>query len=241
VAWVNRTLAEQVFGEVDPLGQRIWLSDEIREVVGVVEDVPHDSRGSISRQTFILHGQADSRNWALVQTVKARGDLTTLRDAIRAELARQDPLLVLYRPRTFQSVVDAVRAQDRFATLLMGSFALLALALALVGTYGVLARTVAGRAREIGIRMALGADVRSVRRFVLGRAAALTLPGIALGLLAAWPTSRWLEALLFGVAPNDPITFAVTAGVFFLVGLVAAWAPTVRATRVDPVRSLAAE
>jgi predicted permease len=241
VAWVNRTLADEVFGEVDPIGQRIWLSDEIRQVVGVVEDVPHDSRGSISRQAFILHGQADDRNWALVQTVKARTDLTALRDAIVAELAREDPLLVLYRPRLFQSVVDSVRAQDRFAMLLMGAFGLLALALALVGTYGVLARTVAGRTREIGIRMALGADVGSVRRLVLGQAAALTVPGIALGLLAAWLASRWVSALLFGVTPTDPLTFAVSAGVFLVVGLLAAWSPTLRATRVDALESLAAE
>jgi predicted permease len=241
VAWVNRTLAEEVFGDVDPVGQRIWLSGEMREVLGVIEDVPHDARGEVYRQTYIRHGQADMRNWALVQTVQARGDLGSLQQAIRAELARLDSRLVLHRPRSLESVFDNVRTQDRFATLLMGSFAVLGLVLALVGTYGVLSRSVAGRTREIGIRVAMGADTRSVRKMVLGHAAALTLPGIALGLFGSWLGGRWIEALLFGVPPHDPVAFGGAAGVFAVAGLLAAWAPYRRAVRIDPVHTLAAE
>jgi ABC-type antimicrobial peptide transport system permease subunit len=110
-----------------------------------------------------------------------------------------------------------------------------------VGSYGVLSRTVAGRTREIGIRVAMGADARSVRRLVFGHAAALTLPGIALGLFGAWLGGRWIEALLFGVPPNDPVTLGSAAGVFIVAGLVAAWAPYRRAVRIDPVQTLAAE
>jgi predicted permease len=241
VAWVNRTLAEEVFGDREALGQRIWLSDQMREVVGVVDDVPYDSRGATSRQTYIRHGQADDRNWALVQTVKARGDMGALQSAVRAELALIDPQLVLHRPQSLDAVLDSRRAQDRFATLLMSSFALLALTLALVGTYGVLSRTVAGRTREIGIRLAMGADTRSVQRMVFRHAAALTLPGIVIGLFGAWLSASYIDALLFGVAPHDPVAFGGSATVFFVTGLLAAWLPYRRALSIDPVQTLTAE
>jgi len=114
----------------------------------------------------------------------------TLREGIRSELGRLDPQLVLYRPQSFENVLARVRAQDRFATILMSALAALALVLSLVGTYGVLAGSVAGPTREIGIRMALGADSQSVRRMVLRYAAALMMPGILLGLIRAWVGSR---------------------------------------------------
>ena len=153
-----------------------------------------------------------------------------------------DPQLVLYRPRSRSTdVVASARAQNRFATVLMGAFALLALVLALVGTYGVLAGAVAGRRREFGIRMALGADRRSVRSMVLGYAARLVLPGVALGLVGAWIAARWLQALLFQVEPRDPWVYGSAVALFPLVGLAAGWAPARRATRVDPARTLAAE
>ena len=182
VAWINSHLAETVFAGVDPLSQRINLSGEDRRIVGVVEDVPFSARGDMSPKTYLLHSQADSRNWALIQTVKASGDLNELREVIRGELRRQDPNLVLYRPRSLDSVLGVIRAQDRFATTLMGAFAVLALLLSLVGTYGVLAGSVAGRTREIGIRMALGADAESVRGMVWRYALHLTVPGLLLGL-----------------------------------------------------------
>jgi putative ABC transport system permease protein len=152
-----------------------------------------------------------------------------------------DPQLVLYRPQSFEAVLGTVRAQDRFATVLMGAFALLALVLSLVGTYGVLSGTVEGRTREIGIRMALGADNGSLRRMVLGYAAALTLPGVALGLLGAWVASRWIEALLFGVEAVDPVAYGLAVLVFLAVGLFSGWLPAVRATRVDTVQTLASD
>jgi hypothetical protein len=226
-------------GGADPVGQQIRLSG-MRRVVGVVEDVPYSSRGDVSAKAYILHGQADDRNWALVQTVKASG-VAGVQIAVRDELRRLDPDLVMHRPRPFDAVLAIVRAQDRFATLLMATFALLALTLSLVGTYGVLSGTVAARTREIGIRMALGADRGAVRRLVVRYAAALTLPGILLGLIGAWMASRFLEALLFDVEAGDPAAYGVAVAVFLAVGALAGWLPARRATRVDTVRALSAE
>ncbi len=110
-----------------------------------------------------------------------------------------------------------------------------------MGTYGVLAGTVAGRTREFGIRMALGADRRSVRAMVLRYSAGLVLPGVALGLAGAWIGARWLGSLLFRVEPRDPVILALSVVVFLGVGLLAGWLPARRATRVDPARTLTVE
>ena len=242
MVWVNQRVADQVFRDVDALGQQMRVAGAVRRVMGVVEDIPHDARGEISRKSYIPHAQySGNRNWALIQTVKAQGDLLALREAIRGELRSLDPRLVLYRPQSFERVLSAVRAQDRFATMLMGAFAALALVLSLVGTYGVLAGSVAGRTREIGIRMALGADSQSVRRMVLRYAVRLTVPGVFLGLIGAWVGSRWIEALLFGVEAADPVAYGVAGLIFLGVGLFSAWLPAVRATHVDTVQALTAE
>ena len=241
VAWLNETVAAEVFGETDPVDRQVVIGGTEARVVGVVEDVPITSRGDMRPKSYLLQAHADDRNWAMIQTVRARTDLTEVAANVRTELAALDPNLVLYRVRPFADILATVRAQDRFATTLMAAFGFLALALSLIGTYGVLAGTVATRTREIGIRMALGADAESVRRMVVRYAARLTIPGIVLGLAGAWLASRWIEALLFGVEPGDPAAYALAVGVFALVGLAAAWLPARRATRVDTVGVLTAE
>jgi predicted permease len=242
VLWVNRKFADEVFGDTDPIGVQVYAGNEIRRVVGIVDDVPWSAEGDVSRKVYIPHAQfADNRNWALTQTVHVRGDLAAAREQIRSTLATLDPQLVLYRPRPLADVVGTARAQTRFATVLMGAFALLALALAMVGTYGVLAGAVASRKREFGIRMALGADVRSVRSMVMRYAARLVVPGVALGLVGAWAAARWVRSLLFQVDARDPLVYLGAVAVFVVVGAVAGWAPATRATRVDPARTLSAE
>lgn len=242
MVWINQTVVDEVFGDTDPVGQQMRVAGGTRRVMGVVEAIPHGPRGEVTRKSYIPHAQyASNRNWAMIQTVKAQGDLTVTRELIRAELKGIDPQLVLYRPNAFAGVLETVRAQDRFATLLMGTFAGLALILSLIGTYGVLTGSVAARTREIGIRMALGADTGTVRGMVLRYAARLTVPGVVLGLVGAWIGGRWIEALLFGVDAADPIAFAGSAVIFLAVGLVSAWIPAARATNVDTVQALTAE
>ena len=123
----------------------------------------------------------------------------------------------------------------------MSAFAALALLLALLGTYGVLSGSVNARTREIGIRMALGADTGSIRQMVLRYATAIAVPGIALGALGAWMSSRWLEALLFQVEATSPWAYGASILLFTVLALVSGWIPARRATRVDTVKVLSAE
>ena len=242
VAWLSAGLADEVFGGLDPVGRLVQAAGTPRRIAGVVEDVPVDARGRVTPHTYIPHEQfSENRNWALIQTVKAQGDASTLLPELRRVLGELDPQLVLYRPRSLDRVVGAARAQDRFATLLMGVFAGLGLILSLVGTYGVLASSVVSRRREIGIRMALGAEPVRVQGMVLRYAATLVVPGIVLGLAGALAGAGTLEGLLFQVEGADPVSYLVTAGLVLVVGGVAAWLPAHRATRVDTVQVLSVE
>ncbi|MBT8489269.1 MAG: ABC transporter permease [Gemmatimonadetes bacterium] len=241
VVWINRAIVDDVFGDSDPLGQLVTMNGS-RRVVGIVENVPFNTRGESSRKLYLPHAQYnDDRNWALIQTARAREGSVGLLSEIEAAVAELDGQLVVHRAATFESLVDAARAQDRFAASLMGAFALLALVLALLGTYGVLAGSVNARTREIGIRMALGADSGSIRQMVLRYAAVITGSGVALGLVGARWSIGWLESLLFGVDPTSPWIYLTSAGLFLLVGTVAGMLPAVRATRVDSAKVLSAE
>lgn len=241
VVWINRQIADRFFDGVDPLEETLYLSDRPRRIAGIVEDIPFSARGDVSPKAYILHAQADDRNWALIRTLRTVGDPAPVWDAARAAVRALDPQLVVHRPGTFTASLDQVRAQDRFATLLMGAFGLLALVLSLVGSYGVLSGTVASRTREIGIRMALGADRRSVRALVLRHAATLVVPGVILGLAGAWVARRWIQTLLFGVEAGDPLAYGLAVLVFAAAGTLAGWLPARRATRVDTVQVLGAE
>jgi predicted permease len=242
VAWVNQQFVDEVFGETDPLGQLIRAANGEWRIAGVVADVPYDAQGGLSPTTYLPHEHyADNRNWALTQTVRARGDLTDLRERVRGILAGIDPQLVLYRPRPLERVVATARAQDRFATALMGAFAFLALALSLVGTYGVLAGAVAGRTREFGIRMALGADRGAVRAMILTDGARLVGVGLALGLVGTITLSGLMATQLYDVNPRDPGVLAAVSTMLLAVGLLASFIPAWRATLVDPVTAMRGE
>ena len=240
--WVNQRYAEAMFPEGNAVGSLVFTANDTRRIAGIVENVAHEPRGSVSYKAYVPHANyADNRNWALIQTVRARGDLGAVRERIRKELRALDPELVLYRPRPMQSLLASAQAQDRFAASLMGIFAVLALVLSAVGTYGVLATGVARRRREIGIRIALGADAGTVRGMVLGSAIGMTAGGAILGMAGAWAGSRWLQSLLFEVSPGDPWVMASSVVMLLALGAVAAWVPARRATAVDPARALTAE
>lgn len=242
VVWINRRAAETVFSDQDPLEEYIYVGDDSRRVVGVVEDTPFDSRGSVSRKVYIPHADfSDDRNWALIQTVKARGDLNAIRDQIMEVLAGQDPELVVYRARPLSDLLVTSRAQERFAALLMTVFAGLSLTLALVGTYGVVAGGVTRRRREMGIRIALGANPANIQGMVLASSIRLSLVGVAVGVTLAWLGSRSLSDLLFQVNPGDPSVYLMGAIMLVAMGAVAAWVPARNATRVDPAEALGAE
>jgi putative ABC transport system permease protein len=140
--------------------------------------------------------------------------------------------------RTMEEIIARSLAPRRFNLLLFGVFAALALVLASVGIYGVIAYTVSQRTREIGVRMALGAGRRDILKLIIGRGLALTFGGIATGLLASLALMRWLESLLFEVSPTDTLTFACVALLLALMALLACYVPARRATKVDPLVTL---
>jgi putative ABC transport system permease protein len=154
---------------------------------------------------------------------------------MRRELAAIDPALVLDRPRMLTDVIGLGIAQERFALLLVGSFAGLALALAAVGIYGVLSYAVQRRSREMGIRMALGAPAGAVRALVVRDGGRLAIVGVVLGLVGAYAATQALQVLLFGVSATDPIVFAACAAALAFVALAASWIPARAATKVNPL------
>jgi len=179
---------------------------------------------------------------SLTYTVRTtRADPTTLAADIRRAVSEISPDLPLADVRTLSDIVGRSMARTSFAMVLIGLAAVVALFLGAVGLYGVIAYLVTERTREIGIRMAFGADQRAIRRMVVREGLRLGLVGIGAGLVAAIGLTRLLAALLFGVSPLDPITFGLVAVLLVLVALVASWVPAWRATTVNPVEALRAQ
>jgi ABC-type antimicrobial peptide transport system permease subunit len=173
--------------------------------------------------------------------VRVEGDPAGLAGAIRAIARELDPALPLFGVEPLADTVAGSLAQRRFTMLVLGGFAAVALILAMVGVHGVLSYTVAQRTREIGIRVALGADAGAVRALIVGQGAGLAAAGLALGLLGALAGSRWLAALLYGVRPVDPVTFGGVTLALGAIALAATWLPARRAARIAPGDALRQE
>jgi putative ABC transport system permease protein len=237
---VNEALAKKYWpGGGDPLGERVRVAGEFWTVVGIIGDTRQAHREATVPRIYLPHGQfAGNRNWSLTQVVRSTVPASGLMDAIRGQLAAIDPQLIVHDVRPLQAIVAGDVARERFAMLLMAAFAATALVLAAVGLYGLLTYSVQQRRHEIGIRMALGARGRHVRRLVAGQALTLTAAGVALGLAGAMALSRWLAALVFEVPVTDPATFVLMAGLLLAVAVVAGLVPVRRAVRVEPLEVL---
>jgi putative ABC transport system permease protein len=245
VMLLNETLVREYFGDQDPLGQMVGAggAPTWRTVVGVVGDVRHHGLTQpVKRKWYVPHSQFGSvfgitrRSMHLV--VKTAGDPLASVPAIERLVNALDPNLPLTRISTMDSVIgDAVKEQ-RFTTWLMGGFAALALLLAGVGIYGVIAYSVSSRTNEIGIRLALGADSGMVRRLVIRQGMAPALLGLAIGLSGASLLSHFMTSVLYGISPLDPVTFAAIPVALAGVALLATIVPAHRATRVKPVEAL---
>jgi ABC-type antimicrobial peptide transport system permease subunit len=170
--------------------------------------------------------------------LRTSGDPESLGPTVRQTMAQLDATLPLAGMRSMETVLSGARARPRFLTLVLGGFAGLALVLAAVGTYGVMSYSVAQRAREVGIRMALGAQGGTVLALVLRQGLMVTGAGIALGMAGALGLSGVLRSLLFQVAPRDLTTFLIVPGLLALTSVAALWIPARRATRVNPVEVL---
>jgi putative ABC transport system permease protein len=177
----------------------------------------------------------------LTYVVRTTMDPLSLTNSVATAVRSVDPELPLADVRTLDDVVDATLARARTVSVLLTSFAVIALVLAGVGVYGVMAYSVSQRTQEIGVRMALGATVESVFRLVLGQAMRLVLIGVVIGLVAAGVLSRLLETLLFETEPIDPATFALTALVLITVATLASYVPARRGTRIAPTDALRTE
>jgi predicted lysophospholipase L1 biosynthesis ABC-type transport system permease subunit len=234
-------MARQVWPGVDPIGRRFRLRDAgWVTVVGVVGDVRHSGPSEPPQpQVYTTHEQ-DARIFACV-VARTAGDPMAMAAPMRAALWSVDKDQPVWKVRAMEDLVTGARGTARAMSLLVGVFAAVALALAAVGIYGVMAYAVSQRTREIGIRMALGAASGRVLRLVVGRALLLTGIAIVIGAAGATALARLLGTLLFGVGPADPFTFATAALALATVGTLAAYLPARRAARIDPVRALAEE
>jgi putative ABC transport system permease protein len=240
---INETMARKHWPGQDPLGKRVRINwNDVRddEVIGVVEDVRHQGLDSEPRPMTYWPHPRFSYN-AMTITIRTTADASTVVRAATAVIRDQDPNLAVADVRTMDDVVSSSLAQRRLIVQLIGLFALVALVLAAVGIYGVIAYMVTQRTQEIGIRMALGAQRGRVLRMIVGEAMALTAAGVALGVTGALLLTRLLKDLLFHVAPRDPLTLAAVTAMLVLVAFAASYLPGRRATRVDPVIALRAE
>ena len=234
-AIVSTSAAHQLFPGVDPIGQRLRTGGFDWDVIGVVPDVGLDVEGRSAPTVYHAHAQfAGDRNWALTQVVSTSGSPTAMLPAIRSAIAMMDPELVLYRPMTMADAIGAGTAQRKLTLVVLASFAAIALILAALGLFGALSYSVKLRAREFGVRMALGAERGAIRRLVLRQGLAVTVAGVAVGVLGALALSRIMASVVFHVKPLDPGVLAGAALFILLVGAAAAYLPAHRATAVDP-------
>jgi len=254
VVIVNESFAKKYWPKKDALGERIEIGKGMgpdfaegpREIVGVIGDVKEGGLGNPAPEVMYiplaqvkdsftsLNNQIIPITWV----VKTAVDPLTLSAAVRKQVVAADSQVAIAHERSLDQVVSEATARQNFNMTLLTVFAGIALLLAAIGIYGMLSYSVQLRSQEIGIRMALGAERKGVLGMVIGNGMKLAGLGIAIGLAGAFGLSRLLTALLFGVKPNDPLTFVSIGAVLALVALLACWLPARRATRVDPLEAL---
>jgi predicted permease len=249
VAIVNEAFARRYLSGQQPIGRtlRVDAEDGPRyEIVGVAADAVYTTpRDGMLPTMYVPLAQRQPRrlnSWEnAVLTIKAvswqRAQRASVERDVAAALTQADPTLV-FTSGTFDQIVDATVTQERLIAMLSGFFGALALLLAGLGLYGIVAQAVSARRTEIGVRVALGAQRAGIVGLVLRRVGVLILAGLALGLAGSWWAARFIAPLLFQVEPRDPAPFAGTATVLVAVGLVAAWVPALRAAQLDPVTVL---
>jgi putative ABC transport system permease protein len=240
---ISETLARRYFPREDPIGKRMTLNDvnpkeeDWATIVGIVKDTkPRELDRESVAEMYMPFAQQPARSMALMirTTNKPEGIAAALHHAVQS-LDKNQPA---HSIRTLESVMSEAVATPRFRTFLLGIFAVVALILALVGIYGVMSYSVAQRAHEIGIRMALGAQAPDVLKLVIGQGMALALAGVAIGLVASFALTRVMSRLLFGVSATNPMTFAVISLLLTGAALLACYLPARRAAKVDPMVAL---
>jgi len=254
VVVINETMAKRFWPGKDPLQDRLLIgkgvmpqlsTEQPRQIIGVVRDVRDGGLNQDPRPTmYVPNGQVPDALQALNVSIsplrwaiRTQGDPGPLIAPMQEQL-RQASGLPLSDVRTMSQVVSRSTARDRFRMALMSIFGFVALLLAAIGVYGLMAYAVQQRTQEIGIRMALGAPISAVRSMVLSQGMRLALAGVVIGTASAWALARFLESFLFGVKPNDPLVFILTPLVLAATAFLAVLLPALRATRIDPLEAL---
>lgn len=251
VAVIDEVFARQHFPNADALGKRINLGDGSNppEIVGVIGHVKQwgldaDDGHTLRAQLYLPFRQLSWNSEAdvVVRVEGVAGTIATAQfDALRRVVQSQHVQNVIYEPRTMNEVIADSLARRRFAVILLGAFAAVALLLASIGLYGVMSYMVTQHTREIGVRMALGAQSSDVLKLVVGKGLVLTMAGVALGLAGAFGLTRLIGTLLYGVTATDALTFVGVSALLIAVALLACYLPARRATMVDPMIALRQE
>jgi len=244
VITINQAFTRKYFPHQNPIGQHIQagVGDDnfmhpVREVVGVIGNIKRKGlTADFDPQFYLPYAQALITNPYLV--VWSNGDPAAMRAAIGATIHEFDRSVPVYQASTMEEYLSKSTAQPRFQTFLLSCFAVIALALAAIGLYGLLSYMVVQRTLEIGVRMALGAQRWDVLRMIVLRGLALALAGVGLGMAASVALTRVISGMLFEVRPTDPLTFLATAGMLLLISIAASSAPAIRASRLDPMKTL---
>jgi putative ABC transport system permease protein len=235
---LSRRAAKAFWGDEDPIGKSLHRPNTKVDftVVGVVGDVRNTA---LNQESPTLYFSGTVRLWPSMDVVlRTQGKPEAAISAVRARMHDIDPELPLSNIRTMDEWVSNNAAQPRLNAALLGTFAGVALLIAAIGVYGVLACSVNQRTREIGLRMALGAQQGGVLRWIVGQGMLVAAAGIGIGLAGAFALSRLLASLLFGIQPRDPLTFTSVAVMLGVVAFSACLVPAVRASRVDPIVAL---
>jgi putative ABC transport system permease protein len=236
---VNQTFARSLLPDEDPLGKRVLnFGPSGARIIGVVGDVKQSGlTSSIRPELFMPYTQG---LWARTMSVvvRAASDHASLTAQVREAVQEVDPNQPIYGVQTMEQVISGSLASQRLNMVLLGIFAAVALVLALIGIYSVMSYTVTQSTREIGIRMALGAQAGDVLKLVVGHGLVLTLIGVVLGVATAFALTRLMSSLLYGVTATDPLTFVIVPALLVLVAVVSCYLPASRATKVDPMIAL---
>jgi putative ABC transport system permease protein len=240
VAVIDEAFATHHFPNEDPIGRGLDIgngTDGFYEIVGIVGSVHYEGLDSDPSPTMYVPYRQDifSGMWLVARTTDDPAQLTS---TVRQLVREIDPALPAFRLGPLTDVISESVAQRRFSMLLLAVFALIAVFLAAVGLYGVVAYTVSQRTQEIGVRMAIGADRSDVLKMVVRGGMKLALVGVAIGLLGALVLARVVASMLFEVTPFDPTSYAATAAILLAVAVLACYVPARRATRVDPLVAL---
>jgi putative ABC transport system permease protein len=250
VAIINEMAARRYWPGENPIGKRVLSGldeDQWSTIIGVVGDVKHiglDAGTDPEMYFHYLQIPPEAMNLAegtVAFAIRTSADPAKMTASVREVLRTLDPTLPVFDVQTMQDLLYGSVAQPRFRTYLISMFAVLALVLAALGLYGVVAYSVSQRTTELGIRMALGAQPGSILKLVVFRAAGLAAIGLAVGIVATLAGSRIVSRFLFGVSTSDPITLAVTCSIVLLVAVTASFVPALRAAEVDPAIALRAE